>query len=182
MMVNRPFMDRGSVYDYSSVQVNVPQVIADNIIGWGRKNVPDRDLYGIKDPTLGREDEIHVTILYGIYSAIPLRVKSLISDFASFTITLGEISTFTTNSSFDVIKIEVVSPHLFYLNKLLKENVESVQLFPTYKPHVTIAYINKNVGEYLVGSKDFKGISWTTSTVIFSSKNGQKTPIRLKSE
>ncbi len=176
----RPFTDKGSVREYSSVQVNVPQVIAEEIIGWGQDKIGDQELYMAQDR--GREDEIHITVLYGIHASSPTRVESLLKGAIPFVVSLGTVSIFTINADFDVIKIDVMGSYLFHLNRTLKENVHNSQVFPSYKPHVTIAYVKKGVGRELVGSNAFKGISWKTNSLVFSSKMGGKTPIRLKAE
>lgn len=56
-------------YDYSSCHINVPSPLNQEIIEWGRAQVADEDLYVTqRDPTFGREDEIHITVLYGLHS------------------------------------------------------------------------------------------------------------------
>ena len=182
IMAIRPFMDRAGVYEYSSVQVNVPQVVAEKVIKWGNANVEDEELYGAEDPVLGREGEIHITILYGLHSVYPQKVKHEVERITSFYVALGETSVFTTNPNFDVVKIDAFGNYLYYLNSRLKNNTENSQCFPSYKPHVTIAYVKKGAADHLVGRSDFVGINWRVNTIVFSSRNGQKTPIRLKSD
>jgi 2'-5' RNA ligase len=164
------------------VQVNLPEVIADEVIIWGHKKVKDKDLYTPPEDYIhGREEEPHVTILYGIHSQLPTEVAKIISNGLSFEIKLKSISIFTNNAVFDVIKIEATSPSLNYFNNLLKNNVNNTQYFNNFQPHVTVAYIKKGRCSDLCGNTDFKDVKWTVNTVIFSSKNGDRTPIRLKS-
>lgn len=60
---------KNAKYDYSSIHVDVPKDISDDIIKWGRKEISDREIFVMpRDPGLGREDEIHVTVLYGLHT------------------------------------------------------------------------------------------------------------------
>jgi 2'-5' RNA ligase len=128
----------------------------------------------------GREDEIHLTLLYGVHAQAPEEIQSVLSGHSPFEVKLGRISLFTSNEEFDVVKIEAIGPSLFYMNHLLKTNILNTSSYSIYRPHVTIAYVKKEA-EYskLIGGDYFKEWAWTANTIIFSSKNGQKTPVRL---
>lgn len=159
----------------------MPEVIADEVMLWGYKKVKDKDLYTPPEDYIhGREEEPHVTVLYGIHSQLPTEVTKLISNGLSFDIKLKNVSIFTNNAMFDVVKVEAISPSLNYFNSLLRNNVGNTQYFNNYQPHVTVAYIKKGKCSDLCGGADFKDVKWNVNTVIFSSKNGEKTPIRLK--
>lgn len=177
---SRPFMDKRGQYDYSSVQVNLPKLLAKQIIEWGNKHIADEDLYAPgKNSTHGREDEMHITILYGIHTESPNKVEDLLANQPPFQVTLNEISLFTSNEAFDVVKVGASSLSLVYLNQLLKNSITNTQNYPSYKPHVTIAYVKKGAYEEISDEDAFEMLTWTVETVIFSSKNGEKTPIRL---
>lgn len=174
-------MDKKGVYTYSSVQVNLPEVIADEIITWGKEKIEDSELFIPKeDYAHGREEEPHVTVLYGIHSTLPNESIKLLNTQPKFEIKLKTISLFTNNDAFDVVKIDVVSFNLTYMNSLLKDNLKNTQHFNGYHPHVTIAYVKKGKCSDLSVNKTFNGIKWEVSSLIFSSKDGDKTPIRLK--
>jgi 2'-5' RNA ligase len=179
--MSRPFTGRKvGLYPYSSVQVNAPAIISNGIISWGEEMISDRDIYSPPNDFIhGREDEIHITLLYGLHSQHFQETSTLMASQLSFEVELGQVSIFTTNDDFDVVKIEVNSPSLFYFHNMLKSNVPNTNCYATYRPHVTIAYIKKNLYKNLIGRKYFNGWRWTANSVIFSSTDGQKTPIRL---
>lgn len=181
MMTYRPFTDRKTgLHPYSSVQINLPSILADQIVRWGDHAIKDSDIYcPPNDMIHGREDEIHITLLYGVHSQSPEQVQFLLAREQPFEVRLGRISIFTTHDEFDVVKIEAYSPSLFYFNHLLKSNLQNTPNYDTYRPHVTIAYIKKNLYSNLIGNSDFKDWRWTAQSVIFSSTNGEKTAIRL---
>src|ERR1019366_10780127 len=99
------------VYSHSSTQINLPGELSAEIIEWGRTHVPEADVYqDPTDPSFGRENEIHITILYGLRTDDPSQVSALLQDVKPLTCALGRISIFKTNSKFDVLKIDVQSP------------------------------------------------------------------------
>ena len=178
--MSRPFTGRKvGLYPYSSVQINVPTVISKKIISWGENMISDKDIYSPPHDLIhGREDEIHITLLYGIHSQYPKQTNLLMSSYPCFDIELGQVSIFTTNKDFDVVKIEVNSPSLYYLHNILKTNIPNTTCYINYNPHVTIAYIKKNLYKNLIGRKYFDGWQWTTNSIIFSSTDGQKRLLR----
>jgi hypothetical protein len=91
-------------YDYSSTQFNLPDQIAKKIIDWGKKNIPDENLYHDEDGGKGREDECHCTLLYGIHAEESPAILDLVKK--PITVELDEVNKFD-NDSYDVIKVKV---------------------------------------------------------------------------
>jgi 2'-5' RNA ligase len=170
---------KGVHYDFSSSQVDLPPEIARRVIKWGKENIPDDQLKVDEDGGKGRENEIHVTVLYGLHDATPYKVERAIKDVKPFKIELGTTSVFTNNDDFDVVKIDVISPELHRINKILRDNCEYTNNYPDYKPHVTVAYVQKGKGWQHGRKDDFFGVKWTADEIIFSSKTGKKSRIVL---
>jgi len=166
---------QGMVYDRSSTQYDFPELIADKVLRWSKKNVPDIALG--ED---GREDEIHVTILYGLFTTNPSEVEDIIKKYniEPFEIRLSLITAFL-NGDQDVLKIDVESSGLHNLHKLLQENIKNDNKYPEYRPHVTIAYLKKGESENYIGRDDFQGISCKVNNIVFSSRTGDKIDIPL---
>lgn len=182
MVPHRPFTDRKQgLYPYSSVQINLPSILADAVHRWGNENIRERDIFCPPNDLIhGREDELHVTLLYGVHSHLPEETQSVLSGQNPFEVKLGRVSIFTTSNEFDVVKIEAISPSLFYYNYLLRTHLDNTPAYDSYRPHVTIAYIKKTADyTHLVGHDFFLNWQWTANTVVFSSTSGEKTPIRL---
>ena len=169
----------GTKYNFSSVQINLPEVIANKIIAWGDKKIPERDVYQ-DEPGLGRENEIHTTVLYGLHTDRPDIVSDLLKKEQEFEIKLGPVSIFDTNTQYDVVKIEVEGKELHRINTILTNNCKHTNKFKKYSPHVTIAYIRKDTCKRLNGNKTFTGITIPVKEMIFSSMNGKKTKFNLK--
>lgn len=166
------------IYDYASVSIEVPEPLATEIINWGMEHVPDKNL--TQGSGTGREDEMHITILYGIHSDNPAKIKKLMANQESIEIELGEVELFCNNPKYDVIVIDISSDRLNELNKKLKDNVGHTERYGLYQPHITIAYVKKGKGHDLEGSKRFKGMKFNASAVLFSPRIGSKEYIAIK--
>lgn len=147
-------------YKYSSTQLNIPKEIASAISSYGKEKIKDSQ---INQDEGGREDEFHITLLYGIKdeSSKNYIIDDIIKkkfNGSPIKIKLGVISKFYQDE-YDVLKIGIDD----YTGKLeaifneLKNNVENDNKYPDYHPHCTIAYINKGECEDLVGDETFKG-------------------------
>lgn len=169
----------GVNYKSSSVQLNLPESLAKEIKAWGRKNIPDSSLIDDEEKSMGREDEIHITVLYGLLDEDPEVIKDLLRGKGPIKVTLGKISSFDTAKNHDVIKIDIHSPDLHQLNYIIRENVSYLSNFPIYKPHTTIAYVRKGSADSLLGSTDISGIEFEVDSLEYSGKSGKKTTIKI---
>lgn len=160
-------------YDYSSVQFDFPPDIAQEIMNWGLKNIPNIIL--AED---GRENDVHVTCLYGLHITDFTKVRNLFVPEVPFEITLGDISIFE-NDDADVVKIEIQSPDLHRLNKLIRSCFDATVTHKKFIPHCTILYVKKGCGKLYDGRKDFKGRKIVLDTVTFSGKDNRKTQFKL---
>jgi len=173
----------GGNYEFSSVQVNLPNRMAHEIIQWGEENIKEEDIFEDPDDlTFGREDEIHVTILYGIHTKDLEEVKKPLLWQKPFFIRLGRISIFDTNDKFDVVKIEVESKMLREVHNRLKGTLTNSEPYPVYRPHITIAYTKKGRYKKLIGNPHFDKRRWEVKEVFFSTKEGKKKKMGLTNE
>ena len=168
-------------YNFSSVQVNLPHDLAQEIIRWGKEHIPDNELYTDDKPGhLGREDEIHLTVLYGLHADSPQQTKELVSKTKPFPVHLTKIGIFSTNPDFDVVKINIDGDELRDLNARLAKNCQHTNRHGSYQPHVTIAYVQKGDGWKHEGNSQFDGKSFMANELIFSSRSAGKSKIPLK--
>ena len=163
-------------YSFSSTQIDVPQPIANKILRWSDDHIPDKLLVN-NNKAHGREDEIHVTALYGLHTESPNDVESILKKTNPFEISLGKVSKFE-GESYDVIKIDVSGQSVKDLNRALRRLPHSSS-FKVYKPHCTIAYVKQGSCDKLLGNSDFLGTKITIDKITFSSKNGQKSSLQL---
>lgn len=107
-------------------------------------------------PDYGRENEVHVTICYGLPgNKVPDALRKIAATTRPFPVFLEKISIFDTDPDYDVVKIDVDSPWLHDLNKRIREAIPHDTTFKEYRPHVTLAYVCKGAADKLVGSDPF---------------------------
>jgi len=171
-------------FDYSSTQLDLPTELANSVISFAQ-SIPESSLS--KDPTAnygaqktGRETEPHITVLYGLSTTNEAAVRKLVESVDPIEVELGEISAFTTNEDYDVLKIDVKSKQLDLLNAKLDNALKTPgKTFDQYRPHITIAYLQKGEAAKFVGDNRFKGQKITLSDLTFSSKDGKRINIPL---
>ena len=162
--------------DYSSVQFNLPENISKQIQRWGDDNIDESDVY--TEAGFGREDNTHVTVKYGFHTNNVEEIEKIVNGYGSFEIILGKISKFTSAEDFDVVKIEVKGQKLHELHELLNELPNS-DSHPDYQPHCTVSYVKKGKCNNLSGNTKFRGERMIVRELVFSSKSGNKTKIKL---
>lgn len=159
---------KGKKYDYSCILFDFPKQISMEIQNWCKFNIKDEEL--AED---GRENETHVTILYGVHDADPSMAFALLDGVKPFEITLGQITKFDAPDC-DVLKIDVVSDDLFGLRHILEFGIRNTQTHIGYKPHVTLAFVKKGSCDRFIGSNQFEGRTVLLNAIDFSSKDGSR--------
>lgn len=164
-------------YEFSSIQINLSHSLSESVIKWGEEHITDDKLF--EAPFFGREDEPHVTTLYGIHTQSIQGIKKIIEKKRTFFIRLGQISLFK-NAFFDVVKIECFSPNLISLHNELKDLLTNSNPYPMFEPHITVAYVSKNTCDNLTNDLTFNKRRFKVKELVFSSKSGKKEIIKLK--
>jgi len=161
-------------HKFSTVMLEIDGSLRTEIMKFIDESIQDCDV-----ASDGKEDNPHVTALYGLHTGSTQKIKDHIADVESFEITLGKISKFTTSDEHDVLKVEIESSSLRKIHSLLKE-LPYTSTHKDYNPHLTLAYVNKGACEDLVGSDIFSGKKFDVNTLVFSSKTEDKTNINLQ--
>ena len=174
-------------YEYSSTQIQVPDNIARKVLDFGLA-IPDDSIYlGTERSTeeqdawnrFGREDDVHITVKYGLHDSNPEPLIKCILDQGPIDIALGQTSLFEDNESYDVLKIDVMSDALHDLNSRITQALESTDTYPEYHPHITIAYLKKGLGADYAGSREFEGKIFKANSIVFSNQDGDRFTINL---
>lgn len=143
--------------------------------------IDENDLYTEEgDTSYGREDEPHVTILYGLHEEIEDKdIEVDIEAIKEPKISFKNISSFN-NDKFDVLKFDVDSKDLTKLNKKFKE-YPFTSNFPDYHPHCTIAYLKPGkAADYIKKAKELVDMEMEPSKIVYSKADGSKKDYKLK--
>lgn len=169
-----------TVHEFSSTQVDLPAAEKKIILAFGKQFIPDDALADSID-WAPREDKPHITVKFGLHTDNADDVKELLADIAPFEVTLGKTSIFPGNAEndYDVVKLDVESPALHAINKLISDNLDVTDTHPKYVPHLTLAYVKKGRGAEFVGDATFEGQTIAFDKITFSDKNRNKTTIKL---
>ncbi len=137
-------------------------------------HINEADLYEKENPSRGLETEPHITILYGIENTVrDSQVQDIMNqiDGDKIQVLLQGIGSFQ-NKDNDVVKINVKSEYLHYLNSLFR-GLPHQSDFPDYKPHVTMAYVNPGSGSKYIDDSFQLEISGIKQ-IVYSKANGEK--------
>jgi 2'-5' RNA ligase len=170
-------------YKRCTTQVDLPEELAKRVTAWGKEVIPDGDLVEDEKGSMGREDEIHVTVFYGIEDPTPDSFRGAVEAMAPFDVRLGLVTLFRDKKDHDVVKIDAEAPELHKLHDLIKGSAKAESSFPTYVPHITIAYVKKAAGDKVLGSDEFRGETFKVNSLVFkdTDKNEIKIPMKGKS-
>ena len=124
------------------------------------KKIPNECVYEEVGENYGKEANPHVTVMYGLSPIEETRVKELLNKVPKKIVAeLGKISKFSNaDTPYDVLKIEVKSPHLNKIHEMIRKNFENNYKWSEYNPHVTLAYVKKGTCNEYVGNKTFEGV------------------------
>jgi len=171
----------GVTYDSCTTQIDVPPELAKSIMAWGAAKIPDDILHNDGKDTKGREDEIHATLLYGLTDDNPEGVQKIASSMEPFAIRLGLVTAFMDKPDYDVLKIAVESPQLIKLHYALRNNLKNSNKFPTYDPHITIAYLKKGAAMPYLGDESFRNQFFHAASLTYSNRDQNRIQIAFKS-
>lgn len=169
------------VYTYSSTHFNLPNWLTNELFKFSLKNIQEQYLYFSKQELYPRETEFHITVLYGIYDVLSNNIEKIIKSYFldhEINVTLGKVSKFESEN-YDVLKINVIDNNndLEEMFEIFSENLNNANKFPLYNPHITLAYIEKNSCDDLIGNDYFDGLEISLNSLKFSSKNPEYSKI-----
>lgn len=171
-------------YSYSCLIAKIPESLAQKVRDFGA-SIPNEDIYQDNTGERGRQEEIHITIKYGIHTTDVAEVLDVVEKTKPLKVKLGKTTIFWVGDSV-VLKISVQSSDLAALNANVRRKLECTDTYPDYKPHITIAYLKKNdknpywFQKYM--TNDFEGIELELNELIFSMSKGPKYKITLGDE
>jgi len=165
----------GKTYKLSSTQIQLPPVIAEALLAFGR-SIPAFDLCVEEG---GLEDDAHITVKYGLHTNDVSSVRKVLATYVGpIRFTLGKTGIFE-GDGYDVLYVEVISQDLVDLNERLTNNLEVTTTHPNYTPHATVAYLKQGHGVRYVGSSALEGMTASVGTIRFSPAEGEDVDLRI---
>lgn len=140
-------------YDNSSTQVDLP--LQGQVAGWAARHLADDVIDTEKGD--GIERQPHVTVLYGLTDPDVSEVERIARAHGGpISLEIRGLGHFDA-PDYDVLFAKVVSDDLNRLHRQLRR-LPNVFRFPTYSPHMTIAYLKKGVAKSFDSeTSDFDG-------------------------
>jgi len=146
--------------------------------------IDDEDLYEEEgDQTYGREDDPHVTILYGLHANVSDdKIEELVNEIDPTKLLLKEISIFE-GDKYDVVKFDITGVSKGRLSSM---NAKFVKLphttdYPDYHPHATIAYVKSGKGKKYTQTLTAKdSIAVEATEIRYSKADGTENKYKLK--
>jgi SPP1 gp7 family putative phage head morphogenesis protein len=168
-------------FEFASTHINLAGEIAAKVVALA-KSIPDEAL-----APKGRETDAHVTVKYGIDPAVTAaQVREALANSDSAiemaargaSMTLGKTA-FLALDDCDVVIVDVDSPDLVVLNKIIIDALPVTDTQPEYIPHATLAYVLSGRGAEFAGNDSLEGIVVPFDTICYSDTDGNIEEISL---
>lgn len=130
-------------YAFLMIDYDTPEIIKDlhdKITKEELYTEPDNDNFGI-------EKDTHVTLVPCLDNDIDINeLKKMLEPLDKYVLMLNNVSMFTNNEKYDVLKCDAHSMVLSDTNKKITDVFPTHSEYKEYNPHVTVAYLNKDIG------------------------------------
>jgi 2'-5' RNA ligase len=157
------------MYKYSSTQCTLSSDDASSFLEYVSA-IDENHLYHAAEgeDKYGREDEPHVTILYGIKGNEAAPIELSTQGCGPIKVKLGAISAFVNDDKeYDVLKVDVESDDLRRLHALLRASTDNDYEWDNYHPHLTLAYLRKGLAAQYIDDQRFAGRELTFNSFSF---------------
>ncbi len=175
----------GGTYSYHSLQIDLLPYFSekDYRILQLMESISNDIIYtDPKDDSYGKENDPHITVLYGFGEDVTyFGIREFLENRGIIPIKFGNISSFRNDGKepYDVLIIEMDSPELTKVHNTLKKKFKNKDSFPTYKPHMTLAYVLPGKGTEFEGECLLTNSEINIDKFTFVHKAGYKLEVPL---
>lgn len=147
--------------DFGYLRVMIPRWVAKNIR---------------PDELLKLEHRPHATVYYGADKRDLPQIEKIVEDYGRpIRLMIGSFNVFEHDDK-DVLYLEMIGPALKELHDKIAELPHSrPPTHPEYKPHLTVAYLEKGAGRRYVGSTPFRNVISARGITVIDSNGIEKT-------
>lgn len=130
-------------YAFLMIQYDTPEVIKDI-----HDKLTDDEIYTEENEHYGIEHDTHVTVVPCLDNDINLDdLKKMLLPLEKYKLFLNNISTFSNNEKYDVLKCDASSFILTDTNRKITDKYPTHSEYKEYNPHVTVAYLKKGIAD-----------------------------------
>ena len=166
-------LNENVTYDYGCVMLYFDP--NSTIFNKAQELISNEDVYNNDEQEYGRENEPHITILYGLHNDIEdNEVEDIVKSFNQPEIILDTISIFEDDGKkgYDVVKFDIDNKDITEMNKKISK-LPYTSDYPDYQPHVTISYIKSGSGKKYI--KKLKNpLKMKPIKIVYSKADGSK--------
>lgn len=131
-------------YAFLMIQFDTPELIKDI-----QDKLSDDDLYTEEDnDNYGIEYDTHVTLVPCLDNDVNIdNLKKMLQPLSNYKLLLNNVSVFSNNEKYDVLKCDASSKILSDTNRKITDKIPTHTEYKEYHPHVTIAYLKKGIAD-----------------------------------
>lgn len=173
------------VHEFSSTQLEITghpaEIMKKMTTQIDMKDLRPEDGAAHSGPTAndGIEHDPHITCRWGLHFQTPsMKLRNALKAFGPISISFGKTSLFS-NPEYDVLKLDVSSPDLQRLYKVIGRLVPTHETFPVYRPHATLAYLKPGRGKKYAGDAALNGQKVNFDSILFTGKRGHREVLPL---
>ena len=154
-----PIRDLRISYSYSqasrslaSTQLDLPGDLQAKCRAWVLANVAQEEL----SPLESQDDSFHITVRYGLHDPDIRGVETALQGLGPVNVELGRVEQFETEKD-DVLIVPVVTEMGLLNLRSVLGSLPHTDTHSEYRPHVTLAYVQKGMGKRLLSDASFLG-------------------------
>ncbi len=130
-------------YAFLMIQYDTPEIISDI-----HDKLTDDEIYDNENGEYGIEHDTHVTLVPCMDNDVDINeLKKMLQPLSKYKLFLNNVSAFSNNDEYDVLKCDASSFILADTNKKITNKFPTHSEYKEYHPHVTIAYLKKGIAD-----------------------------------